>query len=718
VPGTPPVEGATAADKEAWDSKSTRAYTVISLLCDEKIQADIRTKEHELNEDDSDGDPDADEISMTAKELWSYLKEEYASSSVAAQIRIRRSLADVLANPKPEMRDHIAAVSTWYMQLAETGDSVKEPFRCGELLASLPDAFQPWVAGQSNAQKWGVLRLGILEEERRLKAVEDRAAKKKVETAFAVGPAPVTQTANSSNRGGYGSQSQSSRGRGGTWRGGGRGGYGSGFRGGYGSGFGAFQGNCHICRKHGHRAVDCRHYEKYCKWQEDSGFADEAPREHVAVAQDPNASSEQDDLANFEFEICSAVGTTLAASNKFILDTASSRHIVTDRAKLQDYRPAAPGAGIDCANGTKMKISGYGTMAVITSEGITMKLTDVFHCPTAIGNLVGGKLLTQAGCEITFTNSAARVTKAEDGKLMMKADVQGGIWTVELIPFREVVALVKAQAKVDPVAVKIHNGWAHLSMPTLRAAAAAGLIPGLKKTLGDIGFCEACAQGKMHHTPHERVLDDDRAQRALELIHSDIFGPTRMKDALALGGYRFGLVIVDDFTKFVWIIPLRFKSDAIEALKTFHRNMTSQYPNLRISRVRTDNALEFKASELQRYWDSSGVKHELAPRYSPQSNGVAERNVRTITEMTRTMLIAAKLPSFFLPAAAGYAAHIKNRVTAASLSDETTPFEQLNGKKPPARSFKPFGCTAWAMKPSTERDGKFDAKSRPCVYLG
>ncbi|CAD6985951.1 unnamed protein product, partial [Tilletia controversa] len=586
VPGAPPGAAATEAEKEAWDNKSTRAYTVISLLCDENIQAAIRTKEHELNGDDSERGEDVDEISMTAKELWAYLKEEYASSSVAAQIRIRRSLADELANPKPVMRDHIAAVSNWYMQLVETGDSVKEAFRCGELLASLPDAFQPWVAGQSNAQKWGVLRLGILEEERRLKAVEDRASKKKVETAFAVGPAPVTQTGNSSNRGSYGSQG--SRERGGSWRGGGRGGYGSGFRGGYGSRFSAFQGHCHICRKHGHRAVDCRHYEKYCKWQEDSGFADEAPREHVAVARDPNASSEQDDLANFEFEICFAVGTTLAASNKIILDTArraSSRHIVTDRAKLQDYRPAAPGAGIDCANGTKMKIAGYGTMAVITSEGITMKLTDVFHCPTAIGNLVGGKLLTQAGCEIAFTNSAARVIKAEDGELVMKAEVQGGIWTVELIPLREVVALVKAQVKVDPVAVKVHNGWAHLSMPTLRAAAAAGLIPGLKKALGDIGFCEACAQGKMHHTPpHERVLSDDRAQRALELIHSDIFGPTRMKDALALGGYRFGLVIVDDFTKFVWIIPLRFKSDAIEALKTFHRNMSSHYSNLRISR--------------------------------------------------------------------------------------------------------------------------------------
>ncbi|CAD6980095.1 unnamed protein product, partial [Tilletia controversa] len=69
------------------------------------------------------------------------------------------------------MRDHIADISNIYAQLAETGDPVKEEYRCAELLGSLPDAFQNWVAAQSDATKWGILRLNILEEERRLKAI-------------------------------------------------------------------------------------------------------------------------------------------------------------------------------------------------------------------------------------------------------------------------------------------------------------------------------------------------------------------------------------------------------------------------------------------------------------------------------------------------------------------------------------------------------------------
>ncbi|KAE8192597.1 hypothetical protein A4X06_0g4908 [Tilletia controversa] len=652
---------------------------------------------------------------MTPKDLWDFLKEEYASSSIHARIRIRRALTDALANPKPAMRDHIADISNIYAQLAETGDPVKEEYRCAELLGSLPDAFQNWVAAQSDATKWGILRLNILEEERRLKAIEDRTARNRTETALAVGANLPAGSGSSpgyaNNRGGYG------YGRGGGYgygRGGGRG------RGRGGFGYGPFPGKCNICRKQGHKALECPHYDAYRKFQETLPAGDEAPERVATIREAGHASQAQNDgnVEDFEFEICSAVGAAPTKSHTFILDTASSRHIVTDRSKLCDYRPAAPGTRIECANGSKMAIEGFGTMAVVTSEGATMKPEEVAHCPSAIGNLVGGKRLTKAGCEITFTDSTARVTKSQTGKVVMIGEVQGGNWTVELLPLREVVALVKAEAKVDPVAVKIHNAWGHLKIDTLRAAATAGLIPGLSKQLGDIGFCNACAQGKMSHTPHARVLAEDQAQRPLELIHADIFGPTRMKDALALGGHRFGLVVVDDHTRYVWVIPLRFKSDAIKALKSFHLSMSTQYPKLPISRVRSDNALEFKASELQRFWEEKGVKHELAPRYSPQSNGVAERNVRTISEMTRTMLISANLPVFFWPAAAAYAAHVKNRVTAASLKDGKTPYEKLNKKKPPPQFFKPFGCTAWAMKPSTERQGKFDAKSRACVCLG
>jgi hypothetical protein len=42
----------------------------------------------------------------------------------------------------------------------------------------------------------------------------------------------------------------------------------------------------------------------------------------------------------------------------------------------------------------------------------------------------------------------------------------------------------------------------------------------------------------------------------------DLMGPTRNA---SLGGKRYILVIVDDFSRYTWAIPLREKSDAFDA---------------------------------------------------------------------------------------------------------------------------------------------------------
>ena len=52
----------------------------------------------------------------------------------------------------------------------------------------------------------------------------------------------------------------------------------------------------------------------------------------------------------------------------------------------------------------------------------------------------------------------------------------------------------------------------------------------------------------------------------------DLMGPTKIK---SLGGKRYIMVVVDDFTRYTWVILLRSKSDApkhIEALCTRLQN--------------------------------------------------------------------------------------------------------------------------------------------------
>ena len=52
--------------------------------------------------------------------------------------------------------------------------------------------------------------------------------------------------------------------------------------------------------------------------------------------------------------------------------------------------------------------------------------------------------------------------------------------------------------------------------------------------------------------------------RPLELLHLDHMGPTRTE---SLGGKRYIMVVVDDFTRYSWVILLRSKPDTPEHFK-------------------------------------------------------------------------------------------------------------------------------------------------------
>ena len=74
----------------------------------------------------------------------------------------------------------------------------------------------------------------------------------------------------------------------------------------------------------------------------------------------------------------------------------------------------------------------------------------------------------------------------------------------------------------------------------------------------------------------------------------------------SLGRKRYIMVVIDDFTRYPWVILLRFKSDDpehIEALCTRLQNEKS----LKIDRIRSDHGKEFENSYMESFCTRSGI---------------------------------------------------------------------------------------------------------------
>lgn len=92
---------------------------------------------------------------------------------------------------------------------------------------------------------------------------------------------------------------------------------------------------------------------------------------------------------------------------------------------------------------------------------------------------------------------------------------------------------------------------------------------------------------------------------------------------------------------------------------------------------------------MKKILNEEGIEHQISTAYTPEQNGKAEREMRTMTEAARTMLIAKNLPKYLRAEAINTAAHVINR-TGNSQDQDKSPYEVWFGNDIKIRYLKIF----------------------------
>ena len=210
--------------------------------------------------------------------------------------------------------------------------------------------------------------------------------------------------------------------------------------------------------------------------------------------------------------------------------------------------------------------------------------------------------------------------------------------------------------------------------------------------------CPACTEANATHLSHR----GSRYQPSYpgSLIHGDTVGPFKRSSR----GHHYALILVDDHSRFKFVLPLVRKSDAPALMRKFvadFNRATGQLagqPTRRIGHFHSDNAGEFVSREFSEFLDSSLISQSTSPPHVHDLNGVAERAIRSCMEHVRSDLAASHSPIGYWDYALEHAADILNRTTSPPDSDVSC-YEALTGDKPKIMHIQPFGCQAWVVKP-------------------
>jgi transposase InsO family protein len=121
----------------------------------------------------------------------------------------------------------------------------------------------------------------------------------------------------------------------------------------------------------------------------------------------------------------------------------------------------------------------------------------------------------------------------------------------------------------------------------------------------------------------------------------------------------------------------------------------------KIKRVRSDHSGEYFPNVFNSSCEEHGIIHERTPPYSPESNGIAERKNRTLTDLVVAMLETSGLSKEWWGEAVLTACHVLNRVPPKN--KVLTPFEEWGKRKPTLSYLHTWGCLAKVNVPINKK---------------
>jgi len=196
----------------------------------------------------------------------------------------------------------------------------------------------------------------------------------------------------------------------------------------------------------------------------------------------------------------------------------------------------------------------------------------------------------------------------------------------------------------------------------------------------------------------------------LELIFSDVWGPAPL---FSSDGYRYFIIFVDAYTKYVWYYPLVAKSDVYSVFHQFQTLVERQF-SLKIKSFQTDWGDEYR--KLSIFFQTVGIHHRLICPHTHEQNGTVERRHRHTVETGLTLLGQCKAPFRFWNYAFETFVYLINHMPTPILA-HCSPFDCLFHRSLHYHFLRTFGCLCFPfLRPYNNH--KLNFRFSPCVFFG
>ncbi|CAA7043636.1 unnamed protein product [Microthlaspi erraticum] len=389
---------------------------------------------------------------------------------------------------------------------------------------------------------------------------------------------------------------------------------------------------------------------------------------------------------------------------QWLLDSGATHHITSDLNNLSFHQPYNGGDEVVIGDGSGLGISHTGsTLFPLPSK--TLALNKVLYVPNIHKNLISVyRLCNSNQVSVEFFPASFQVKDLNTGAQLLQGRTRNELYEWPVSP---TVATSLFASPTPKTSLSFwHSRLGHPSSSILNSVVSQFALPVLNPS-NKQSPCSHCLINKSHKLPfaNSSILSN----RPLQYVFTDLWS----SPITSIDNYKYYLVLIDHYTRYSWLFPLKKKSDVCATFIAY-KALVENYFNTRITTLYSDNGGEFVA--LRPYLTEHGISHLTSPPHTPEHNGVSERKHRHIVETGMTLLSQAAVPKTYWPYAFAAAIYLINRLPTPVLA-HLSPYQKLFNKTPNYSRLRVFGCQCFPwLRPYNKH--KLEDKSKPCVFLG
>ncbi|GJR35781.1 ribonuclease H-like domain-containing protein [Tanacetum coccineum] len=378
------------------------------------------------------------------------------------------------------------------------------------------------------------------------------------------------------------------------------------------------------------------------------------------------------------------------------MDTGASSHLNSNATNLSTLFNSCMYPSVLVGDGKSIPVTNTGHSTLPTPYR-PLHLNNVLITPNIVKNLISVRQFVRDNkCTIEFDEFGFSVKDYWTRQILLRCDSTGDLYPVTSLSYPQAF-LVGQQTW--------HQRLGHPGSEVLRHLVSNNLIS-CNKTKSTV-LCHACQLGKHVRLPFS--LSETVVKSPFDIIHSDLW----TSPLSSVSGIKYYVLFLDHFSHYLWVYPLRNKSDALSKFIHFRAFVKNQF-QCDIKSLQCDHGGEFDNNALHQLFATNGITIRFSCPKTSQQNGKSERMIRTINNLIRTLLFQAHLPPTFWVEALHMAAHLLNILPSTAINNEI-PHTRLYKTTPNYADLRVFGCLCY---PHVHTNHKLEPRATPSIFLG